>query len=250
MLIFFIHGVATKNSDYAEPLKQNIKKEFKQQGISSPHFCSSFWGNTLSDIEKIWNQIDRSLDNIERENPGKNIQDCLRYRKFREGFLSEFIGDMFTYLNEKRGYEIREEITRKLNKFIKDNPEEKELHIISHSLGTVILWDMLFSERFEPEDPSCYIRSLINNFNQDSPPKQVHLKTIITMGSPILFFNTMLGVKKSKLKAFFQSDRTNSLKWMNIIHPSDIIAYPLECSCGLDKSQIQDVYYLDSFFDT
>jgi hypothetical protein len=36
MLIFFIHGVATRDVKYAEPLKIAIKDEFKKQGKELP----------------------------------------------------------------------------------------------------------------------------------------------------------------------------------------------------------------------
>jgi hypothetical protein len=56
----------------------------------------------------------------------------LRYRDFREGFFSEFVGDMFAYLNEKRGSEIRKLIAQQLIQFLQDHPQETELHIITH----------------------------------------------------------------------------------------------------------------------
>jgi hypothetical protein len=36
MLIFFIHGVATRDVKYAEPLKIAIKEELKKYGVISP----------------------------------------------------------------------------------------------------------------------------------------------------------------------------------------------------------------------
>lgn len=245
MLIFFIHGVATRDVKYAEPLKIAIKEELKKYGVISPCFYSSFWGNALSDVDKMWNQIDQDINSLQQDYPEININDCFRYRKFREGFLSEFVGDMFTYLNEQRGYEIRKLIAQQLIHFLKDNSQETELHIITHSLGSVILWDVLFSERFKSEDPAFDIRSLIQNLNNKSPQKQVYLKSITTMGSPILFFNTMLGVNPNKIIEFSQRNQSYSLKWINLIHPSDIIAYPLKssfCSDISDKFQLKDIY--------
>jgi hypothetical protein len=169
----------------------------------------------------------------------------LRYREFREGFLSEFVGDMFTYLNEQRGFEIRNLIAQQLRQFLQENSQETELHIITHSLGSVILWDVLFSERFKADDPAFLIRSLIHNLSDEHQPSQVYLKSITTMGSPILFFNTMLRVDPKKVKEFCQKNQNYSLKWVNIIHPSDIIAYPLKSSFCLDRFdrlELKDIY--------
>jgi hypothetical protein len=139
MLIFFIHGVATKDVKYADSLKAAIKSEFKNLEMDLPNFFSSFWGNALNDVDRMWNSIDRDLQKVKKEHPEIDLsEDCFRYRQFREGFLSEFIGDMFTYLNQRRGVEIRKAIAQQLTQFLQDNPQDKELHIITHSLGSVL----------------------------------------------------------------------------------------------------------------
>ena len=49
MLVFFIHGVSTKNSSYAEALIKNIKSELaKGQPRIQIDFYSSFWGNLFN----------------------------------------------------------------------------------------------------------------------------------------------------------------------------------------------------------
>jgi hypothetical protein len=57
--------------------------------------------------------------------------------------------------NERRGVEIRKLIAQQLMQFLKENSQETDLHMITHSLGSVILWDILFSERFKPKI-NCY----------------------------------------------------------------------------------------------
>lgn len=245
MLIFFIHGVATRDVKYAEPLKIAIKNELKQQGKELPYFYASFWGNASKDVEKMWNNIDKDLNSLQQKYSKIEIKDCLRYRDFREGLFSEFVGDMFTYLNEKRGFEIRQLVAQQLMQFLQDHPHETELHIISHSLGSVILFDILFAERFQQNDPAFAIRSIIQNLNEKLATKQVELKSITTMGSPILVFNTMLGINPEKIREFAQRNQDYCFKWLNIIDRSDIIAYPLKSSFCLlpsDKLEIKDIY--------
>ncbi|MBD2001376.1 hypothetical protein H6G00_33085 [Leptolyngbya sp. FACHB-541] len=245
MLVFFIHGVATRDVKYADPLKRSIQESCAQLGKALPHFYSCFWGNALNDVSRMWNLIHQDLQNYKKKHPQSDIQDIFRYQTFREGFLSEFVGDMFTYLNPKRGVEIRKAIAQQLLAFIKDHPEETELHIVSHSLGTVILWDILFSEKFHPKDPAFYIRSVINGLEGDRSARKLQLKSITTMGSPILFFNTMLGISPERVKEFTLTYKNDSLRWLNVIHSSDVIAYPLGAGLAIDETyhlSHEDVY--------
>ena len=248
MLVFFIHGVATRDVNYAETLKNLIKEEFLLRNQTIPHFRSSFWGNVLRDVDKMWNWIEQDLQDFKKDNPQSNLDDIFRYKKFREGFLSQFIGDVLTYLNSDCGAEIRKIIAQDLYKFIQKHSSETELHIVAHSLGTVILWDVLFSDRFNPKDPAFYIRELINGLAKSDTIKKVTLKSITTLGSPILFLNTMLAVKPEQIHNFAANYQDAPFQWINIIHSSDIIAYPIRASLNLKPSNhliFRDEYISD-----
>ena len=238
MLVFFIHGVATRDVKYSNLLIDGIKKEFNQIDQKLPYFYTSFWGHVLNDFNKIWNHIDEDLNSLEKRNPGVNAKDAFRYRQFREGLISEFAGDMFTYMNEKQGREVRQLIADQLLKFVESHPEEEEIHIIAHSLGTVILWDILFSDKFEDGDPAHVIRSILSKQGGEKPGR-VSLSSITTMGSPILFFNAMLGIDAKDIEQKIRDYTPGKIKWLNIVHASDIIAYPLSTSLNLsDKSSL------------
>lgn len=244
MLIFFIHGVATRDAQYAEPLRAFIRQEFNNKG-KFPHFHASFWGNFLGDRDRMWNGIDQDLQELRQESPQANLEDIFRYRKFREGFLSQFAGDFLAYLNPQRGIAIRKVIAQDLDNLLRENPEEMEIHIIAHSLGSVILWDILFSERFSPKDPAFEIRAMINGLNQPNAAHQVSLKSITTMGSPILFLNTMLDVKPEQVKQFVAGYQEEPLRWLNIIHASDVVAYPLRASLKLNS--FRNLFFRDNY---
>jgi hypothetical protein len=248
MLVFFIHGVATHDVKYADKLKNLIKEEFIQTEKTLPHFYSSFWGNVLKDVGKIWNWIHQDLQDVKKDYPKISINDIFRYQTFREGFLSEFFGDFLSYLNPERGATIRRFIAQQLDDFLAKNPEETELHIIAHSLGSVILWDVLFSERFSTEDPAHSIRSMITGFKNSLTNRKIELKSITTMGSPILFLNTMLEVNPEQLKQFANSYQNEPLRWVNIIHSSDIVAYPLRSSLNVNSSG--KLVFQDEFIST
>nr|WP_290228116.1 hypothetical protein [Trichocoleus desertorum] len=248
MLVFFMHGVATRNVQYANSLQGLIREEFSQVKAPLPLFYASFWGDVLSDIGKLWNAVHRDLQTLQSENPQTDTQAVFRYQNFRQGFFSEFVGDAFTYLNSERGIKIRKLIAEQLSDFIARNPGETELHIVSHSLGTVVLWDALFSERFHPNDPAFEIRALVQGCNNSDSQPKLQLKSITTMGSPIAFFNIMLGIQPDRVKALVSQYSDRSLRWRNLIHASDVIAYPMQACLNPDSSwnlTLQD-YYLQS----
>ncbi|TAE59823.1 MAG: alpha/beta hydrolase [Nostocales cyanobacterium] len=163
MLILFIHGVAESKVKFADPLKKLIQTEFSQRGQKLPHFHSGFYADILNNKGKVWNFIYQDLEKFKQENSYVDDQDIFRGKDLRSGFISDFVGDAFTYLNFQRGKKIRQSITEHLEDFITHHAQEQELHIIAHSMGTVILWDMLFSDNFENNDLAFKFRSLINS---------------------------------------------------------------------------------------
>ncbi|BAY60257.1 hypothetical protein NIES22_03150 [Calothrix brevissima NIES-22] len=228
MLVFFIHGVAESKVKFAQPLKHLIKDELLQRGQELPYFHSGFYADVLNKKDKIWNCIDRDLQNQKQQNPNVNLQDIFRGQEIRREFLSDFVGDAFTYLNTERGAKIRESIAGHLEDFILAHPKEKELHIIAHSMGTVILWDILFSDKFSSDDAAYKIRSLIN--------QKVTLKSINTMGSPILLFNMIFDVTSEQVQNCVFKFSQQPIRWTNIIHSSDLIAYPIGSSLNFNDS--------------
>ena len=241
MLVFFIHGVATRDVKYSHSLVEGIKKEFNQENKKLPFFYSSFWGHVLNDFNKIWNYIDEDLNSLEKKY-SVSSKDSFRYRQFREGLISEFTGDMFTYMNEKQGFEVRKLIADQLTKFLEQYPDEKEIHIVAHSLGTVILWDILFSDKFKEGDPAFLIREKISGRGVEDSNEQASLASITTMGSPILFFNAMLGINAEDIERKIQSYTPKTIKWVNIVHASDVISYPLSASLNLQKGRTNLIF--------
>ncbi|MBK1988987.1 alpha/beta hydrolase [Sphaerospermopsis aphanizomenoides BCCUSP55] len=240
MLILFIHGVAESKVKFAEPLKKLIQTEFSQRGQKLPHFHSGFYADILNNKGKVWNFIHQDLQKFQQENPYVESQYILRGKDLREGFISDFVGDAFTYLNFQIGKKIRQSITEHLEDFITNHSQEKELHIIAHSMGTVILWDMLFSDNFENNDPAFKFRELIND--------QVQLKSITTMGSPVILFNMLLDIPTEQVKLKCQSFKY-PLRWLNIIHSSDMIAYPISSSLEVRKNyniRVTDKFIVDN----
>lgn len=244
MLVFFIHGVATRGADYSKPLQNLLKEEFVRREQPLPNFFPGFWGNVFNQTGQLWNGIQRDLQDLKRIHPQVDIQDIFRYREFREDFISQFFGDALTYFNTDRGLDIRDTIADQLYKFLKHHSDDEELHIVTHSLGTVIFWDSLFSDRFACDDPAYTIRAMIMSDASRSRQK-VNLKSITTMGSPIVFFNMMLDILPEKVKALTAKYSSEDLRWLNLIHASDIIAYPLQSS--MNARGIPNLFLRDKF---
>ncbi|WP_287280517.1 hypothetical protein [Okeania sp. SIO2G5] len=241
MLIFFIHGVATRNTDYAKPLQKALSEGLLQNHCPPAHYKAGFWGDVLNPLDDgtIQNHISTDLHNEMQKADGKvDVNDLFRYRKIREEFISPFVVDLMSYLTPTRGRAIRQKLADQLIGFAKEHPNEKELHIVCHSLGTVILWDSLFQSRYHANDPALRIRQFLGLGDCHTPrmASQLRLKSITTMGSPILYMNTMLGIKPETIKQFAQKNAPTPLKWLNIIHASDVIAYPLRSSLKMDSS--------------
>jgi hypothetical protein len=245
MLVFFIHGVATKDAGYSKRLQVLLKEEFDKRDEPLPHFYGSFWGAVVSNKGKLWNWIHQDLKDLKKEYPQADIRDVFRYQEFREDFISDFFGDILTYCNTDRGRDIREIIADQLYRFLRHHPYDKDLHIVTHSLGSVILWDILFSERFNSDDPAYQIRSMLKSFDYSSQCHKACLKSIITMGSPILFFNMMFDICPEKVKAFAKEFEKDPIRWLNVIHASDVIAYPLQSS--MNAKLMPNLFFRDKY---
>ncbi|GAP98429.1 hypothetical protein [Leptolyngbya sp. NIES-2104] len=228
MQVFFIHGVATKDAAYSKRLQTLLKEEFSNRDKQLPYFYGSFWGTVVNEKGRLWNWVHQDLKELKKNYPHLDTKDVFRYQEFREDFISDFFGDVLTYFNTERGRDVRGIIAEQLRKFLQHLPQDEELHIIAHSLGTVVLWDVLFSDRFSEGDPAHTIRELIQVPDASVNTSRMRLKSITTMGSPVLFFNMMLDVQPEKVKAFASQYQPSELRWINIIHASDIIAYPLQ----------------------
>lgn len=245
MLVFFIHGVATKDAGYSKRLQFLLKEEFDKRDEPLPHCYGSFWGAVVSNKGKIWNWVHQDLRDLKKEHPQVDIRDVFRYQEFREDFISDFFGDILTYCNTDHGRDIREIIAEQLHKFLRKHPQDQDLHFVTHSLGSVILWDILFSEHFASDDPAYQIRRMLKSIDYSVECQATCLKSIVTMGSPILFFNMMLDVPPEKIKSFAEEYQEESLRWINIIHASDVIAYPLQAS--MNAKLMPHLFFRDKY---
>jgi hypothetical protein len=238
MLIWFMHGASVRRVEYADPLRQNLIESLSDRGIAIPEFYSSYWGDSLGSTTQMWDWVQQDLELFKWDNPQTDLDDVFHYRQRREQLISGFFNDIFNYLNTQQGREVRRTIAVQLLNFISSAPLEEDLHIVAHSLGSIILWDMLFSEAFDPSDPAFYVRQAIKGLSERSQGHKVKLRSITTLGSPLLFFNRLLNIDVLRLKQFADRYTGSPLRWLNVINASDIFAYPLRASLELADSSL------------
>jgi hypothetical protein len=243
MLVWFMHGASVRRVEYADSLRSRLINAFSSQGLTVPEFYSSFWGDFLGDTNQLWDWVEQDLEAFRWDHPQINLDDVFHYRQRRQQLISGFFSDIFTYLNSRRGREVRKTIAVQFLNFLTSAPFEEDLHVVAHSLGAVILWDMLFSERYEPNDPAHYMRHAIKGLSTTGRGK-VTLRSITTMGSPLLFFNQWLDVDDENLKKFARQYVSKPLRWLNIINASDVFAYPIRASLDLEN---ENLYVRDTY---
>ena len=235
MLVFLIHGVATQDAGYGDQFKKKVKEILSKEGKGSkiPIFYSSFWGHLFKNkTNQIFNWVSSDIRELSEECKALrgNEYDIYRYQEHREDFIAKFFGEFLTYLNTDQGAAIRTQILSQFKDFINSHPEDKEIGIVAHSLGTLVLWDLLFARDLPENDPAHLFRELFT-----SSGSSLKLSGLVTMGSPLLFMRLKQPIDFLAVDDFLNKGY-GSLAWMNIIHSSDLIAYPLGNAIKHDKA--------------
>lgn len=250
--ILFIHGVNTREQRptpaYADNLIDLIGRiplhiEPSQTIKIKP--IPLYWGNVNLKAE---NQL---LDTF-RASP---LWNQMWFREFREKQLLQFSGDAALYISRYIGAKVIRQMKQQAVEKLKNYQPDDRLHLVTHSWGTVILFDLLFASRWDSKDVPGHddvmaIRDVIYGISgtNPNPLKGIQLASINTMGSPIAIFS-LTDVNPGKddtestpstssshditpklqqlLENLQQVRKGEKLPWRNFIHPGDPIAYPL-----------------------
>jgi hypothetical protein len=260
--IVFIHGV--KNSDEykfkknAEILFMSIKKAM---------------GNTEKTLKPVyvyWGDIHvKSTDSLLNSLQASSQWKQLWFSKLRTDEIIPFVGDAASYLSRYLSSELVKRIAKNLKEGLHLSedliPTDKDdrHHLVTHSWGTVILFDILFASRWEAESVDYETRRIIGSIRKGafSVKKEqkfgVPLASLHTMGSPIALFNLIniagessfdLSVNlRNYLSSLYELRGGKPISWNNFLHPGDPIAYPLEglipelLGDAKSKVQVEDV---------
>jgi len=233
--IVFIHGVNTRELQeqpyYAYPLFALIQQEI---GEDLPlRMVDLYWGDIVIPQEM-------ELLGTYQQSP---LWQKLCFKDIREKQLLQFSGDAALYLSRGTGVNVVEELRKQLITGLSDYQPDDRLHLVTHSMGTVILFDMLFSSRWDRENAGGYtgvedIRRLLFGL---APQRDqgIPLCSIHTMGSPISIYSLMMTSSHNlptthditrNLREFLQALHNRlrvPIPWQNFIHPADPSGYPL-----------------------
>ena len=238
MLVWFLHGASVRHAAYADPLRTHLIEDFTARDRPIPEFYSSFWGDAFGSTNDIWDFVQQDLEAFKWDHPTVDLEDVFHYRQRREQLINGFFNDIFKYLNTQSGKDIRRTIAMQFLNFLTDNPFEEDLHIVVHSLSSVILWDMLFSQTYSSSDPATYIRGAIQGLSASSQGRKVKLCSITTLGCPLLIFKDLVKVEETPLKQFTSFYLGTPLRWVNVIHASDVFAYPLRSAFNMEDDTL------------
>lgn len=269
--ILFIHGVNTRDEEVfrqsAQTLFDRIKSSIKHPSRTlKPIYL--FWGNIgAGGTDTLLSGLKTSLN-----------WNQFWFQNFRTDQILPFVGDAALYLSRGVSAQIVRQITEQAMREMKFTLEDLKtlsgndrLHLVTHSWGTVILFDILFAPRWEAQDLEDGIRESVRNiragfFGLGTEAEQkfgIPVASIHTMGSPIALFSlinlnqghnfNLTPNLKLLLESLHKITNGKPLPWRNYAHPADPIAYPLEGVMPLllaedsNKVQIEDVITSSNF---
>src|SRR5436305_837357 len=243
--VLFMHGVSTREAGVQTEYANDLIKLLQKTTPIRPLVV--YWGKVNEDEEK----------KLRAGYEASPIWNKLWFRNFREDQLVRFAGDAALYLSRYIGAKVADAVAEQI-KQLKGSTAQDRLHLVAHSLGSVILFDLLFSTRWDTSgshgnESVMTIRNAIYGVTgNDTDPKQgIRLGSIITMGSPIGIFRLMdvdppaLDEKKDPheatsthditpgfvqlLESLYQALAGHPLPWRNFVHPGDPVGSPLQC---------------------
>jgi hypothetical protein len=234
--VLFIHGVKTRSAVDIQRIANNLLT--KVDSCLAKDSCQlqlivPFWGDlNLEPTEAL-------RDGLKASSKWKDIW----FQEFRSGILMDFVGDAALYISRHVGSQVVQRIEEKAAEGLKNAQPGDRLHLVTHSWGTVILFDILFAARWEDPKIDEITRNQVNLIRQTlfglapNPSAGIPLASIHTLGSPIALFSLLnvasrsthdLTPKLKELLGNLYALKQRPLIWKNYVHPGDPIAYPLE----------------------
>ncbi|MBE9113665.1 hypothetical protein IQ273_30280 [Nodosilinea sp. LEGE 07298] len=240
--VLFVHGVKNRSQEAFQQtclgLLEGIRRSLNDSSRTlKPIFL--FWGDlNVAPQQKL-------VQGLQASSQWQN----LLFRDFRRQEIVEFVGDAALYLSRHVGAQVVYRIRDIALGPMAGASSKDRLHLVTHSMGTVILFDILFAGRWEDsrldQDTNTHdIRQVVSQIRNalfglgTNPGVGLPVASIHTMGSPIALFSLLSLTGESShdltsslkefLDALFVLRQGQPLPWRNFIHPGDPIAYPLE----------------------
>jgi hypothetical protein len=248
--VLFIHGVNTRltanNPSYAQGLMR-LLGQFDSPDAPSLVMRELEWYEVMQEAEMLL------LDWLDESDHWHQSW----FQDFRRRQIIPFTGDAALYISRFIGSEVVALLRQQSEEFLKNyDPESDRLHLVAHSWGTVILFDILFAGRWDnPDIPGFADAQIIRRAIFGIAPEStrgIRIASIHTLGSPIALANLInlkrikiepgQGLTQKKIQTVFTHDITYGLEqllenlyksqkrpllWRNFAHVGDPIAYPL-----------------------
>lgn len=251
--ILFIHGVNTRNHreepTYANQLIRLINGLMGDSYNLKP--IPLYWGDV---------NIESEQDLMYKVAHADGCWDQLWFQNTRQKTILHFMGDAALYISRSVGSKIVEALNIQIQDGLESASKGDRLHLVTHSWGTFILFDILFAARWNDttipgHESAMAIRRCFDGL-EPNPEEGIRLASIHTMASPIAIFslldivkgeNQALGLPEltenqaeqrashditPKLKQLVANlthkEDSNKLPWRNYLHPADPIAWPLD----------------------
>lgn len=243
--IVFLHGVNVRETPENEKKKHYTYADDLFRLINAAVNRKDPTRNCVK-VPLYWGDVNqRSLNELLAILKSSSQWNQLWFKDFRTEQLLQFVGDAGLYISRLIGSMAADQLKEQVFEQLVGYEPDDRLHLVTHSWGTVILFDILFASRWDnPNIPG--FRSVQALRNQlygigDDPKKGIRLGSIQTMGSPIALFSLITITGKNEhdesthdiipgledlLKNIVQGDR--KLPWINFVHPGDPIAWPLD----------------------
>ncbi|NEU76195.1 hypothetical protein PI95_027635 [Hassallia byssoidea VB512170] len=250
--ILFIHGVNTRDRreepTYAKQLIGHINRLIGDSYNLKP--IPLYWGDV---------NIQSEQDLMSKVAHADGCWHQLWFKNTRQNAILHFMGDAALYISRSVGSKIVEALRIQIEQGLESASKGDRLHLVTHSWGTFILFDILFAARWNDttipgHESAMAIRRCFDGL-EPNPEEGIRLVSIHTMASPIAIFSLLDIVKGEnqalmpeltenqaeqrashditpKLKQLVanlsQKEDSNKLPWRNYLHPADPVAWPLD----------------------
>lgn len=250
--ILFIHGVNTRDRR-EEPTYANQLIGHINRLIGDSYNLKSiplYWGDVNIESEQELMYKVAHADGCWHQ---------LWFKNTRQNAILHFMGDAALYISRSVGSKIVEALRIQIEHGLENASKGDRLHLVTHSWGTFILFDILFAARWNdttiPGHKSAMaIRRCFDGL-EPNPEEGIRLVSIHTMASPIAIFS-LLDIVKGENQALMpeltenQAEQrathditpklkqlvanlshkqdSNKLPWRNYLHPADPVAWPLD----------------------
>jgi len=155
--VLFIHGVTVREPEpatYANGLFASISKYVEQK--KSQNKNGGRPSRTLKKVPLYWGNVGVPQEQaLLAEYRSSSLWNRFWFRPLREGAFLRFTGDTALYLSRYVGGKVADKLKADAEQALGVGPldsfqpdPEDRLHLVAHSLGAVILFDILFSARW------------------------------------------------------------------------------------------------------